>query len=132
MSRRRHKNRENALKIMYQLDVINDSYSAKEVVLNFLNYFNKGDLDIEFTKILVYGTFTHLSNIDKLITTRSIKWRIERMSIIDRNILRLGIYELNFLAKLPRNIILNEWIEIAKCFGTQHSSAFVNGVLANI
>lgn len=130
MNRKRHKNRENALKIMYQLDIIKNDYS--EAVLNFFNHFDKNNPDIEFTKNLIYDAIAHQSDIDKLIRVHSAKWRIERMSIVDRNILRLGICELVFIAKLPRGVILSEWIEIAKCFGTQHSSAFVNGILANI
>lgn len=130
MNRKRHKNRENALKIMYQLDIVKDNYL--EAVLNFFNHFDRNNPDVEFAKSLIYNAITYQLDIDKLIRTHSTKWRIERMSIVDRNILRLGISELIFIAKLPRGIILSEWIEIAKCFGTQHSSAFVNGILANI
>lgn len=82
-----------------------------------------------FAQALVEGTCTHRASLDEAIERYSHNWRIDRMSRIDRNILRLGAYELCHCPDVPPNVALNEAIELAKRFGTEESSAFVNGVL---
>jgi N utilization substance protein B len=85
-----------------------------------------------FAEELVLGVREHLSDIDGLIQDHSHNWRLERMARIDRNILRLGIFELKYRADIPRKVTLNEAIELGKRFGTEESSAFINGLLDRV
>jgi transcription antitermination protein NusB len=86
----------------------------------------------EFATSLVSAAVTRSAEIDELITTSSKNWRIERMSRVDRNILRLGACELLNFRDVPVKVVINEAVELAKRFGTAESSAFVNGVLDRI
>ena len=82
---------------------------------------------------LVAGVVTNLEAIDALLMAHSHNWKLDRMSVVDRNILRIGTFELMFAdAPAPRKVVLNEAIEVAKKFGSQDSSGFVNGVLHQI
>jgi N utilization substance protein B len=80
----------------------------------------------------VRGIAADLPAVDKLITAASANWRIERMARVDRNVLRLGAWELLRRPDVPRAVILDEAVELAKAFGTEESSAFVNGVLNKV
>jgi len=88
---------------------------------------------MDYAMILVSGVKANLEKIDLKISTASAHWKIERMASVDRNILRIAVYEM-IVAKetLEPKIVMNEAIEIAKKFGTQESSAFVNGILDQI
>ena len=95
------------------------------------------DLEIEaaaqaFARDLVNGAVERAPEIDELITSASKNWRIDRMSRVDRNILRLGACELLAFHDVPVKVVINEAVELAKRFGTAESSAFVNGVLDRI
>jgi N utilization substance protein B len=95
------------------------------------------DLEIDataqaFAKDLVAAASTHAARIDELIAAASKNWRIDRMSRVDRNILRLGACELVAFRDVPVKVVINEAVELAKRFGTAESSAFVNGVLDRI
>jgi N utilization substance protein B len=81
---------------------------------------------------IVRGVAENLDAIDKKIAAASQNWRLERMSRVDRNLLRLGSFELMFRSDVPRAVILDEAVELAKSFGTDESSGFVNGVLDRI
>lgn len=83
----------------------------------------------EFTRSLVLGVDAHQAEVDRLIQRYSQHWRLERMARVDRNVLRLAIFELLHLPEVPRRVTLNEAIELAKKFGTEESGAFVNGIL---
>ena len=87
---------------------------------------------LEYAKTLVRGTLDHLDQIDELIRQQAEHWRLERMPPVDRNILRLAIYEFLFETDVPKLVILDEAIELAKEFGTEQSGRFVNGVLDGI
>lgn len=87
---------------------------------------------LEYAKLLVNGTLDHLSEIDDLIRHQAEHWRLERMPAVDRNILRLAVYEFLYEADVPKLVILDEAIELAKAFGSEQSSRFVNGVLDGI
>ena len=86
----------------------------------------------EFANMLVRGFATHHARIDETIRTVSHHWRLERMTRVDRNILRLAAFELLELPDVPRRVTLNEAIELAKRFGSEGSAGFVNGVLDRI
>lgn len=82
----------------------------------------------EFMETLVHGTIEHCAVIDQLISAKSAHWRIERMAIVDRNILRLAIYEM-IHTKTPRPILIDEALELARQFSGDESVSFINGVL---
>jgi N utilization substance protein B len=85
-----------------------------------------------YADAIVRGVADNVDGIDKKIAAASQNWRLERMSRVDRNLLRLGTWELMFRSDVPRAVILDEAVELAKSFGTEDSSAFVNGVLDRI
>ena len=85
-----------------------------------------------FARDLVAASATHAAKVDELIASSSKNWRIDRMSRVDRNILRLGACELVAFPDVPVKVVINEAVELAKRFGTAESSAFVNGVLDRI
>lgn len=85
-----------------------------------------------FVERLVKGTMDHLTSLDELIARCSLNWKVPRMGIVDRNILRLSAYELAFESDVPSRVTLNEAIELAKRYGTEDSGAFVNGILDRI
>jgi N utilization substance protein B len=85
-----------------------------------------------FADALVRGVVGSLSEIDELIATASANWRMERMTCVDRNVLRVGAYELARCPEIPRPVAIDEAVELAKRFGSEDSSGFVNGVLDRI
>jgi len=136
MSTRRQA-REVALQILYQLD-LQEQLSAHQAVHLVIDHFRDPDeqegvsLDgdaLEFTESLVAGVQSQLVAIDAAITAASRNWRLERMARVDRNLLRLAVYELHHAAEVPPKVAINEAIEIAKRFGTAESPAFINGIL---
>lgn len=135
MSRRQA--REAALQALFQLD-LNPGESEKQEQYETLAVDTVlGEMeaplskrDREFIKTLVHGTRVNLSAIDSLIAASSKDWKIERMATVDRNITRLATYEIRFAEeKLVPNIAINEAVELAKKFGTDDSSRYVNGIL---
>ena len=85
-----------------------------------------------FARELVEGVTSNLEEIDALLESHSHNWRLERMDRIDRNILRLGVFELKWRQEIPRRVTLNEAIELGKNFGTADSPAFINGLLDRV
>jgi N utilization substance protein B len=94
--------------------------------------FAEGGTRWQFVERLVRGALGHLVYIDELLTRCSINWKVPRMARVDRNILRLAAYELAFEADVPSRVTLNEYIELAKRYGTEESGAFVNGILDRV
>lgn len=86
----------------------------------------------EFATKIFKGTVDHISEIDKMITAQADNWRLERMAVVDRNIIRMSVYEFLHENDTPKLVIIDEAIEIAKKFGTQKSSQFINGILDGI
>lgn len=127
MSRR--KSREMALQTLFQLDFNNTTKDeALQAVLTENNSLSKQSKD--YTEYLVTGTQEYLVAIDAIIADVSNEWKIDRMAGIDRNIARMAIYEMNFGSEpIPPNVVINEAVELAKLFGTEESSRFVNGIL---
>ena len=140
MSRRQA--REVALQALFQLDM-NPSDEGVEVTQVRQNAIDAavfaqedvklGDKDMEFLNALVKGTCDNLKSIDEMISRFSREWKIQRMAGVDRNITRMAVYELKFCEeKLVPNIIINEAVQLAKKFGSDDSSRFVNGILGAI
>ena len=85
-----------------------------------------------FSKELVRGVCENRNSIDDLIKKASKNWRLERMSRVDRSILRLSVYEMMFMDNIPHKVSIDEAVELGKKYGTEESGAFINGVLDNI
>ncbi len=88
----------------------------------------KSDDSVEFARTLVAGVRRHRAQLDKLIEQATANWSLQRMAVSDRNVLRLGAYELLY-TDTPDRVVINEALELAKRFGTAQSSTFVNGIL---
>lgn len=128
----RRKAREAALQVLYQLDVAGTP--ADQAIDHFFElYDEESDAETrEFAEQLVRGCTAQLEAIDAKIRDVSRHWRIERMARVDRNVMRLAVYELMALPDVPRRVTLNEAVELAKRFGDENSASFVNGVLDRI
>lgn len=125
---RRTRGREIALQVLYQLDL-----NAGQAPADFATFIERR-LQAEpklwdFARGLVKGVRDNQTRIDSAITTVAENWRMDRMAAIDRNILRLGAYELLCCADIPDKVAINEALELAKRYSTAQSSKFVNGVL---
>ena len=128
----RHSGREAALQMVFQLEA--SGAPADEVVTLFWRSFD-ADADPEgrpYADEIVRGVAAAQAELDRIITGASANWRLERMTRVDRNILRLGAWELAHRPEVPAAVILDEAVELAKAFGTEGSSAFVNGVLNRV
>lgn len=129
----RHLARTIAMQSLYQWDFLGqDSARLPEIIL-----FNRGEFapdfdDGGFVQELVDGTLAKRKEIDEIITHFAPDWPIDTITIIDRNILRLGAFELKFSQAVPSKVAINEAIELAKTFGGEASGRFVNGVLGAV
>lgn len=122
--------REMALKVLFQIDLV--STNIEEVLEYTFENGKFADEIKEFTLILVKGVMSNLSEIDKTINNYANNWSLERITNIDRNILRMAIYEILYLKNIPKSVSINEAVELAKKYGTKSSFSFVNGVLGKI
>src|SRR3989338_7698636 len=126
----RRKAREISVQILYQMEM--QGAEPREVMGLFWRV-EEGPAEVrQFATDLVEGVFRNRREIDQLIEKHSLHWKLSRMALVDRNILRLGVYELLYLHDGPTSVVLNEASEIAKKFGTEDSSSFINGVLDNV
>lgn len=126
--------RERALQALYQLEIA-DGQPGDALATAWAAAPDSEGADPEtrsFALQLVDGVRSHLQEIDALIQSYSHHWRIDRMTRIDRNVLRLGIFELKYLPEIPRSVSIDEAVELGKRFGTEDSPAFVNGLLDRI
>ena len=119
--------REHALQILFQLDMTGDDLETS-IGLHWRGR-EADETTRAFAERVVRGAFGDAVRIDKLITDASENWRLERMATVDRNVLRVAIYELLHESDTPPPVVIDEAIEIAKRFGGEESSQFVNGVL---
>jgi len=125
---KRRKAREVALQFLYQLDLNGDDDPSPHDE-EFWARHPVDDDTRAFADALVHGAKTNQAKIDHAITQFAEHWDLERMAVVDRNILRLAVYELLYTADVPPKVAINEAIEIAKRYGTAESPAFVNGIL---
>lgn len=127
----RRKSRELALQALYQVDLTGD---LAEKALYDLKHRNPEDPEmVEFSGILVNIVIANLDSIDQVIMKAAQNWTIDRMALIDRNIIRLGVAQLQYLeAQVPPKVAIDESIELAKKFGDEESGRFINGVLDKI
>lgn len=131
----RHLQRSVAMQSLFEWDFKGaHDQDAAEIVKKNVDEFAPGIADFEFVKALVEGTLAKKQAIDALIEKCAPEWPLDQVTTIDRNILRLGIYELMFgnYGEVPPKVAINEAIELAKTFGGESSARFVNGVLGTI
>jgi len=129
--RRRTLAREHALKILYQFDITKRPMEA--VIESYWQAEETRDHEIiSYANLLVLGVSGHIKDIDQKISDYATNWQIRRMAIIDRNIMRIGLYELKHTTDIPPKVAINEAVELAKKYGDLESSKFVNGILDKI
>ena len=125
----RRKARECALQMLFAADVT--KLPGEMVTRNFWDELGEPDTEDvmqEFSVNLVLGTLREIETVDEKIRTRAEHWRIERMAIVDRNVLRLAVYEFLF-EETPNTVVINEALEIARRFSTFEATQFINGIL---
>src|SRR3989338_10268779 len=129
--RKRTQAREQALKILYQAEL-----TRRDINLAAEYYWGEQeDIDDQvsaFTNRLTSGIHEHRKAIDEKISQHATNWQLKRMAVIDRNVLRIGVYELLYAADIPPKVTINEAVELAKKYGDMESSKFVNGILDKI
>jgi len=126
----RRKARELALQMLYQYDL--SANPPQQIVETFEELQKSKPNTREFATKIFQGTIDNLAKIDEMIAAQADNWRITRMAVVDRNIIRMSIYELLEESETPKLVIIDEAIEIGKKFGTQKSSQFINGILDGI
>ncbi len=135
---KRRRSREIALQFLYQYDSQRESSREGLDTNQQINLFwsakdTSVDQDVkEFATTLITGSCENMDGIDLIINKYSKNWRLSRMPTIDRNILRMAIYELAYLRNIPPPVTINEAVELAKKFGTEESGSFINGILDRI
>jgi N utilization substance protein B len=130
MTGARRKTRSLALQALYEID--STRHIAEEVVARLLADNELSEENSAFVRELVSGVIQNKVKLDENIRRFAPAWPIEQISIVDRNILRLAIFELLFNNKTPYKVAINEAVELAKSFGSDNSSRFVNGVLSSV
>ena len=124
---RRHRAREVVLQVLYE-DDLNPDRNPEAADQFLCHRLNQDEESIDFGRSLVAGVRKHRAEIDKLLVERADNWTPERMAVTDRNILRLGAYEILY-GGTPERVAVNEAVELAKRYGAKQSPHFVNGVL---
>jgi len=127
---RRRKSREFALQVLYQLNMTKED--ADRALAQFQENFSpQGEVD-EFLKRIVLGVLEHRGELDRLIEQYLENWRLDRINVIDRNILRMALYELLYCEEIPPKVTINEAIDLGKRYGSEDSGSFINGILDRI
>jgi len=126
--RSRTRSREYALQMLYQADI--RRAGAPQILEGFWQGRDPASAEVKaFATTLFEGTLRHRQEIDAVITSHAENWQLSRMAVIDRNILRLGVFELLHAEGMPPKVCINEAIELAKRFGDAESGKFINGIL---
>ncbi|MEK7657730.1 MAG: transcription antitermination factor NusB [Patescibacteria group bacterium] len=130
----RHLARSIVLQSLYEWDFYNKKPDLTEIVERNIEEFGAGINEPEFVWRIVKGVTENLDSLDKIITQAAPQWPLSQISIVDRNVLRIGIYELLYADKneVPEKVAINEAIELAKNFGGANSRKFINGVLGTV
>jgi N utilization substance protein B len=128
--RKRRKSREYALQVLFQLNITKQG-AIKALSLFQEHFSSDGEAD-EFLKRLVLGVLEHRQELDRLIEQYSENWRLDRINIIERNILRMALFELLYCEEIPPKVTINEAIDLGKRYGSGDSGGFINGILDRI
>ncbi|PSR29216.1 NusB antitermination factor [Sulfobacillus thermosulfidooxidans DSM 9293] len=121
----RHHAREMALRVLFEHDL---AHTEPGVLVARLQ--GQDPDDRQFAESIVHGVLMHQDQIDEIIAQSSVDWRIQRMPTIDRNVLRIAVYELLYEPKTPISVIIAEALELAGAYSTDEAKRFVNGVLS--
>jgi len=131
----RHLSRSIAMQSLYEWDFKGkESKQLKEIVKSNVKEFGPGLEESDFIWQIIDGVIDNLTKIDKIIEKSAPEWPIDQITIVDRNVLRIGLYELLFGKRneVPPKVAINEAIELAKTFGGDSSGKFINGVLGTV
>lgn len=128
MSKRRGA-RELALKILFQIEV--GKFTADEAIETSFEQVDPPAEDRDYSEELIRGVAGQTAELDQIISDLAQGWSLERLAKVDKNVLRLGLYELIHRNDIPANVVINDAIEVAKKYSTDDSGRFVNGILGN-
>lgn len=126
---KRRRARELALKVLYRIDLTGESWDE---VQPRLDEYDRVDGVRDFGSRLVEAVLDHREEIDRVLSETADNWRVDRMALLDRNVLRLALAEYLVLGETPRAVVIDEAVEIAGLFSTEGSGSFVNGILDRI
>lgn len=126
----RRKSRELALQVLYQLNITQEE--APKGLNQYKDHFQAKGKPDGFLNRLVLGVIEHCQELDNLIERYSEHWRLDRIDLIDRNILRMALFELLYCEEIPPKVTLNEAIDLGKRYGSEESGSFINGILDRI
>lgn len=116
---------------MYQYDL--GVYDKLDDIMHYTLFMDEYEVDVvNYASRLATGVVSDIANIDSIVTDAADNWTINRMATIDRNILRISIYEMIHEDDVPKNVTINEAVEMAKTYSTEKSGEFVNGILDKI
>ena len=128
--KKRTRSRELALQFLYQIDLLGPDKLSD--LTDFLREEGGDPETARYARVLIEGTVDSTKELDTEIQLVAQNWQIERMAVIDRNVLRLAAFELLHCDEIPPKVAINEGIELGKRFSTQNSGAFINGILDKI
>ncbi len=126
----RRRSRELALQALFCMDMNHDT--SQEMLERFCAHFKPSPEVGPFFLILVEGVVREREKIDRMIEKFSKNWKLDRMSCVDRNVMRIAVYEILFCEDIPPKVSINEAVDIGKKYGTQESGAFINGIVDSI
>jgi N utilization substance protein B len=126
----RRKAREYALQMLFQWDITKDS--IEQIMSTFWENQDELQATMDFANTLAKGAIQNVERIDQLIGRHAEHWRLDRMAVVDRNLLRLATQEFLVDKETPKNVVINEAIEIARRFSSHESPQFINGILDSI
>lgn len=126
----RRRARRVTLEILYEVDIA--EHVAEDVIERRLKEQPMENAGVAFTEKLVYGVIQHKEEMDKLISEYAPEWPLDQMAVIDRNILRIAIYEFLIDSSTPVKVAINEAVELAKLYGADSAPRFINGVLGSL
>jgi len=124
--------RENAFQLLFRIEFHDEADYSDQIDLFFSDFEDISDADMKFITNRFKGISEKLDQIDSKINEAAIGWKTSRMNKMDITLLRLAVYEILFDEDIPRNVAVNECVELAKKYGTDNSPSFVNGVLSKI
>ncbi len=128
----RHLSRTVAMQSLYEWDFNDRVRPLRDITEYNVKQFAPGMEDPAFIFDLINGVTDHLNDIDEIIKKTAPEWPLEQITVVDRNILRLGIFELMFAKQVPPKVAINEAVELGKAFGGESSGKFINGVLGTL
>ena len=131
--RKRTQARELALQFLYQVDLLGGAEKAEPLDSFFDRMSSAEDDEVRsFARELTIGVIEQRDALDRTIARAAENWRIDRMAVVDRNVLRIAVWELLFRTDIPRKVTINEAVDLAKRFSSIESGAFVNGILDHL